>query len=1176
MSTIKICTPLEPFNPDEPLAMLCLPVGIKEDIKSDYGGLSSEVYYECSQWELERTNIINGAKTFRYKITDVVDIDNNKWQLKAKNSFDDDTFDVLGKESMPKINPGDFIIYRKAEDKTFTFKILHILSIQYSSNDVSKWSPNAPIILISGAATPTLNGPIISGPKTPTWPPVIYRDDLNSGSLAFQFQNDFYSPNYSDDGEMIGLTGSFDKKLNCVGDAYDGVKFPLKIIESLKQKAITIRKLGCKKWYLDSWSHDKVNEDIINKLDLIPIHKIETYVKLCQELGSQIFYNNIHSKFYSLEYLQEKSYEKTLIRLNKYELKGFSSSTYIERPVDEILISMLSDKKEGYLPILVRGESGHGKSTLLLRFIYKMLASVKIASCNPDISNLYGHDDLFVYLDASCLGSDVHLGSDQRIQNAIEATLQIDQNHFQSLNDLLKNLGEYLASGKLRPKVWFIFDGLNESPYSLQLGTLIGEVFNFIKEINQEWMNKTQHSPLRLIVSLRKDFCDSVNNWAIFNLVRLPFGNDLKYLDVGEFSESEAKEAYHLYSSENSTEPTPKWEDLSHNWHHLLKTPSYLMFLWEIIKNGDQDKANRWDDQTFFYHYLNNLKVTKPLIYNCMVSMGFYLVENSILDIPENETRKYIDNWWNTSRSLGLEPSLNFNPIKMMESEHLIIHDVTKNSHRFNGDLLTTQVLKLGFHFLIEENSEKSTQYLIPTFYKSIAPIFRKAISLFLEDTLPQLQDDHGKARGLKYLSNIYYYDGFYDQAIKCNKKVLKYIKNPDELALLNYEIGSLSYKVGNTAEAIDYIQKGIELDLIKNGLLIKHCDDVRHLKGAIRYHYKMIKSCNDSDANSLYRCYQDYLNDLILLRNYNDLFGKTTLMTKLVLEKLQSLKVNKVSSRFKTIRYTDQSKLSDEVMSTDILDVILDRAYFHKEKCRPENSNDTILNVEGLFNNISKVHSKTYPLANNRISYYLTSLNHFDSILRSRHSLISRNFRHRHNLTSWKLVESRNLLSSSLFGTNLRSVFDILHLKSHKDLQLEIQDLIQWIKWRMNLHIVNSVRDLIVLSYKNSYFGCYADQIAIPIKLNEIEIIGFKEILPLLLRSISLNSKEKLKIIENFAYLSDSQINGLLKIFEKEQNNFRNLEENHLFALSYLEFENIYDWLNISTSVTIKAPPLA
>ncbi|TNF24485.1 MAG: ATP-binding protein [Deltaproteobacteria bacterium] len=355
--------------------------------------------------------------------------------------------------------------------------------------------------------------------------------------------------------------------------------------------------------------------------------------------------------------------------------RKYFPESYLDRAgIDAVFEeAMTAGERERGRAVLVIGEAGSGKSSLLARFVGGLLEAregIDIGSESRRVRDRPNgatrlsqfvdrrkQGDVVLYLQGrSAYDGDAGVAASQVLCDAVCRQAGIRAGAFTSLEDLLSRLAVASEDDKKR-RVWLVLDALNEAARFTDL----------VKALNQALPAIAEHPWMRLVVSMRTGAWESLRrhnllalehgapgftNISIFEI----FGDGRepetpldqrepdRWLTLRPFSEAEAKAAYELRQGAPEGASALGWEELRPEVRRLLGSPLHLHLFHETFRDSKSVAAGL-DETKLFEAYLDRLTEDLPGLRVTLADIGGRLYERRRPDLPAAEADEMVDRW---------------------------------------------------------------------------------------------------------------------------------------------------------------------------------------------------------------------------------------------------------------------------------------------------------------------------------------------------------------------------------------------------------------------------------------------------------------------------------------------------------------------------------------------------
>ena len=359
--------------------------------------------------------------------------------------------------------------------------------------------------------------------------------------------------------------------------------------------------------------------------------------------------------------------------LNALRGRKYFPEVYLERATaDGLVRAALEPSGRG---LLLLGEAGAGKSSLLARLVDRLLAADRADDEAPPCAvPRQGAGDVVLFLSgAESYKGDAAWSGRQALCEAVLRRAGIASGTFADLDDLCRQL-EATAKDDLEAdrRVWLILDALNEADRFTDLLRALDEFLPALE----------RHPWLRLLVSLRTGAYQSLaqrhrdllqhGSEVLANARCLARFKDARnqevpYLELQPFSTKEAAAAFGLRQRHRPEQSCPVPHDLLEpSLRELLRAPLYLHLFHETFR-GFAEPPQELDESRLLAAYLDRLETELPGIAGHLQRLGRLMYERRIPLLPVAEADTWVAEW---RARLGLDSALRM--VKLDPLEELV------------------------------------------------------------------------------------------------------------------------------------------------------------------------------------------------------------------------------------------------------------------------------------------------------------------------------------------------------------------------------------------------------------------------------------------------------------------------------------------------------------------------
>ena len=276
--------------------------------------------------------------------------------------------------------------------------------------------------------------------------------------------------------------------------------------------------------------------------------------------------------------------------LNSLRGSKYFPEVYLERAgVDALVDQVLAQPGRG---LLLLGEAGSGKSSLLARLVDRLLADAEEETNTQDLLSRRGAGDVVLFLSGvrDYRGDGAWSGR-QTLCEAVLRRAGIMSGTFADLDDLCRHLeGTAAEDQEADRRVWLILDALNEADRFTDLLQALDDLLPALG----------RHPWLRLAVSLRSGAYQSLAqrhrdlmqhgtavlaNAAFLARFSDADGKEAPYLELRPFTAEETAAAYALRCQRRPEQSCPlPFDRLEPGLRDLLRAPLYLHLFHETFR----------------------------------------------------------------------------------------------------------------------------------------------------------------------------------------------------------------------------------------------------------------------------------------------------------------------------------------------------------------------------------------------------------------------------------------------------------------------------------------------------------------------------------------------------------------------------------------------------------------
>ncbi len=407
-------------------------------------------------------------------------------------------------------------------------------------------------------------------------------------------------------------------------------------------------------------------------------------------------------------------------KANLGELTGkkYFPDCYVERRgVDDVFNLCLQGESKALLLI---GEAGSGKSSLLCRLVEKLTGSP--SSSAPELSQknsekhkpqnlesylkFHGANDAVIFLSGrAAFGGDAHLEGSALLCEAVLQKAGIAPGAFVSLEKWASTLNASVRDDTVPRKVWLILDALNEADRFEDLLTALDKFLP----------NLPRFPWLKLIVSIRSGAYHALNRrhadlaragssfleneHHFFAFKSKDSDKIVPYLEVKPFEVEEAALAHQLRQQRfPATSVKAAWTGLSESIRELLLNPLHLHLFHETFGSSSVHPDDL-DADSLLNAYLDHLCGQNPGLERTLQQIGTLIFQSRVPALPVATADAWLDEWRRAGSAAGRSAKLN--PIEELVSASLLLrpaeHGIGMNrqlaAFQFRHQKLCEQVL---------------------------------------------------------------------------------------------------------------------------------------------------------------------------------------------------------------------------------------------------------------------------------------------------------------------------------------------------------------------------------------------------------------------------------------------------------------------------------------------------
>ncbi len=387
---------------------------------------------------------------------------------------------------------------------------------------------------------------------------------------------------------------------------------------------------------------------------------------------------------------------------------------YLERGVDQAFGRAIN---RGSRAIVLAGEAGCGKSSLLCRFVEHLLKRQKepdpekesrtgTSGGAPDLLLQARPDrDMVIFMSGR---QDIQADAAESMEHAFcRALLRccgVRENEFNTPLDFIRHLDSHgRSSGEnAEPAMWLILDAINEVDRFLDFGRMLD---TFISKIScYPW--------LRIICSLRAGALAGLQEREKKNNIHgpLPFTSDLVYhLFVNHYKQGDKKEPFlflpaftgdetgRAYALRQQNLPEQAalnpFAFLPVDLQAILASPLYLHIFHETWKGRQANPAELTSRATLVEAYLDSLQRDLPAIGATLEAIGDYLYSHETPFWSEEEAWNWTSRWFERQYDPAARVC-SLSPVESLVSASLLMRPTDDaRAYQFSHQKLCEQVL---------------------------------------------------------------------------------------------------------------------------------------------------------------------------------------------------------------------------------------------------------------------------------------------------------------------------------------------------------------------------------------------------------------------------------------------------------------------------------------------------
>ena len=411
-------------------------------------------------------------------------------------------------------------------------------------------------------------------------------------------------------------------------------------------------------------------------------------------------------------------------------MKKYFPQCYIDRPADRNLLRAVQLPNKA---VILTGEAGSGKSSMLCRFVENLLHesnkkqdskkrkkhfSKKVQgkdmadqSALDSFMALKGAGDVVIFLSGR---QGIPVEKDESMERAFcRALLRscgVKESEFHTAMDFIRRLEQnatapaksVLEDDNKDRKIWIILDAINE----------VDRFRDFAGAIDRFMQETASYPWLRVMCSLRTGSLDALQAGEKRSNIHgpLPFSHETAYqvftnqypagpqnephLNIPPFTEKEAKAAY-----ESRQQKLPllsalnPYDSLKPEFRKMLYSPLYLHIFHETWKGKQADLTGITIGNALFEAYLNSLDKELPGISDTLESIGNYMYEHETPFWPEEKAWTFTEKWIRDNHFDSVMHVCSLTPVETLVSASLLMRPTDdEKAYQFSHQKICEQI----------------------------------------------------------------------------------------------------------------------------------------------------------------------------------------------------------------------------------------------------------------------------------------------------------------------------------------------------------------------------------------------------------------------------------------------------------------------------------------------------
>jgi tetratricopeptide (TPR) repeat protein len=413
-------------------------------------------------------------------------------------------------------------------------------------------------------------------------------------------------------------------------------------------------------------------------------------------------------------------------------MKKYFPQCYIDRPADRGLISAVQRPDKA---LVISGEAGSGKSSLLCRFVENLLREsaekqdhkkrekhfqkkvrgkdLAVQSALDAFMALKGAGDVVIFLSGRP-GVPVEKGEsmERAFCRALLWTCGVKESEFNTPMDFIRRLDENVTAPDKSPKkddneerkVWIILDAINE----------VDRFRDFAGVIDRFMLETAAYPWLRVICSMRTGSLDALQAGEQRDNIHgpLPFSHETAYqiftnqytagpreeprLDIPLFTEKETRLAYETRQRElPELAALNSYDSLQPDFCKMLSSPLYFHVFHETWKGEKADLTAITGGNALFEAYLNSLEKDLPGIRDTLKSIGDHMYNHETPFWPEEEAWNFTEKWVRDKHVDSVMHVCTLTPVETLVSASLLMRPTDdEQAYQFSHQKICEQILK--------------------------------------------------------------------------------------------------------------------------------------------------------------------------------------------------------------------------------------------------------------------------------------------------------------------------------------------------------------------------------------------------------------------------------------------------------------------------------------------------